>query len=52
LIEGGFKYVVKECLTEETKHTDGDWDVKLSEKLKEKGYFCYICNTNYFGTII
>jgi hypothetical protein len=20
--------------------------------LKEKGYFCYICNTNYFGTII
>jgi GR25 family glycosyltransferase involved in LPS biosynthesis len=52
LIEGNFRDVVKESLTEKTEHTDGDWDVKLSEKLKEKGYFCYICNTNYFGTII
>lgn len=52
LIEGNFRDVVKESLLEETEHSDGDWDVKLSEKLKEKGYFCYICNTNYFGTII
>jgi hypothetical protein len=52
LIEGSFRGTVVDSLTEESNHSDGDWDVKLSEKMKDKGYFCYICNTNYFGTII
>lgn len=52
LIEKEFREIVFDSLSIESEHTDGDWDVKLSEKLKEKGYFCYICNTNYFGTII
>jgi hypothetical protein len=52
LISKDFVQTTKEILLDKTNHSDGDWDVKLSEGLKKKDYFAYICNTNYFGTII
>lgn len=52
LIENDFRVIVNQALSQDTEHSDGDWDVKLSENIKGNGYFCYICNCNYFGTII
>jgi hypothetical protein len=52
LIDKDFVANVLDSLVKETSHTDGDWDVKLSENLKNNGYFLYICNNHYFGSLI
>lgn len=52
IIDRNFLSTVIDALKSETNHVDGDWDIKLSEFMKEKGFFTYICNTHYFGTII
>ena len=52
LINQDFVDVIIQGLESESNYGDGDWDMKLSDFLKAKGYFSYICNTNYFGTII
>jgi len=52
LVREDFLNTVIESLSVPTSHPDGDWDVSLCENLKLKGNFSYICNTNYFGTII
>ncbi len=52
LIDKDFVTNVLDSLVKVTPHTDGDWDVKLSENLKNNGYFLYICNNHYFGSLI
>lgn len=52
LIDREFIDVVIDALQSETSHPDGDWDLIISDFLKSKGFFSYICNTHYFGTII
>lgn len=52
LVNQDFVSVIIEALESESDYTDGDWDIKLSNFLKAKGFFSYICNTHYFGTII
>ena len=52
LIKGDFTNQVKQALSKDTDHSEGDWDVKMCDNLRSQGNFSYICNTNYFGTII
>ena len=52
LIDKDFVETVLDSLVKQSTHTDGDWDVKLSENLKNNGYFLYICNNHYFGSLI
>jgi hypothetical protein len=52
LIKNNFCEQVRLALMSDKIYDDGDWDVKLSDNLKDNNYFVYICNSNYFGTII
>ncbi len=52
LIQKEFVGEVRESLLKTTNHSDGDWDIKMSENLRSNGNFLYICNNHYFGSII
>ena len=52
LIQKDFVNEVRESLLKPTNHSDGDWDIKMSENLRSNGNFLYICNNHYFGSII
>ena len=52
LIQKEFVGEVRQSLLKTTNHSDGDWDIKMSENLRSNGNFLYICNNHYFGSII
>ena len=52
LIRKDFITQVIESLSKDGNYQDGDWDLKMCDNLRKENYFLYICNSNYFGTLI